>query len=873
MQTLATKPLETLSARKKERQVQPVQVSPWHIQPVAPIDEPIVQRKVACACGGGCPNCSEDLPERVVQTKLAVSLPGDELENEADRIAEEVLRVPPPALRNPTQRQTNTPKEEGIKIQTKANSSPTSGRQAIPAAVHDVLGRPGQPLDPTVRLSMETSFGHDFRHLRVHTDSLAAESARAVSARAYTVGHNIVFGSGEYAPHSEAGRLLLAHELVHAIQQGGRHALLQRQCVKTACPPAPVVINALFPIYEAAEKCIQEMYAGSHSASKRGVSLSFNADWLHLTGGTPNEKKALNCARGLETPGAGPNVTGKSGMFAAAPDIWDLRNTTMYEITTPSGMTFRVGKLGAEILNANRICGTAECGGLHFDRGTWAPPEGCYSLGGDLYFNAMNNQGVIVYNMMKDATKELVLATLLALMAAGMKNAGPKTALAAAPKALGKALPVYAIASLAAIVVLVASGRAEAKPGPGGEEPLVALFKAMEAKGTPVPKEIQEMLDANPDLKEKMNKAMAEGGDPTKLQEEMNKRILDTIAANKDQFTKEELEVLLASTQVAGKTLPKGDMTVQELKKLAETAKSGKTDGDGSGTGTASVPGKDVPSEPPKQDPQPTKGEVPTKGGGDQGAALPISQTSRESIAKAPAPVRDLFNSLLGSGPNSKKLTDADVQQFLGLVPASLTSDQLAKLQARMLEATGQNVEQIFVSLKTALSEIDKAAGQGDAAAKDPKRDKPADADSASLDPAAKPPETATVTVDPKASPPKTDPQKLIEELSAKAKKSSFGDLATGSYGVTWTPEKKGVPEVGYRITGSLRGKLSDGKTTYVGRVIAEVTAVKDKNLKIKFITATPMVASDGKIVFAADHFVGREDSVVLDPPKKEKNK
>jgi hypothetical protein len=66
---------------------------------------------------------------------------------------------------------------------------------------------------------MEPRFGHDFSRVRVHTDARAAESAEAVHATAYTVGRDVVFGAGQYAPQSEAGRRLLAHELAHVVQQ------------------------------------------------------------------------------------------------------------------------------------------------------------------------------------------------------------------------------------------------------------------------------------------------------------------------------------------------------------------------------------------------------------------------------------------------------------------------------------------------------------------------------------------------------------------------------------------------------------------------------------------------------------------------------
>jgi hypothetical protein len=89
----------------------------------------------------------------------------------------------------------------------------------IPPSVHDVLRSPGRPLDGATRAFFEPRFGQDFSSVRVHTGPRAAESARAVNAIAYTVGQDIVFGSGWFAPASASGKRLLAHELAHCVQQ------------------------------------------------------------------------------------------------------------------------------------------------------------------------------------------------------------------------------------------------------------------------------------------------------------------------------------------------------------------------------------------------------------------------------------------------------------------------------------------------------------------------------------------------------------------------------------------------------------------------------------------------------------------------------
>ncbi|WP_322061173.1 eCIS core domain-containing protein [Paraburkholderia sp. J63] len=89
----------------------------------------------------------------------------------------------------------------------------------VPPIVHDVLRSAGQPLDAGARAFMETRFGHDFSDVRVHAGGDAVRSADAVNAEAYTVGHDIVFGAGRYAPATTSGRKLLAHELAHVVQQ------------------------------------------------------------------------------------------------------------------------------------------------------------------------------------------------------------------------------------------------------------------------------------------------------------------------------------------------------------------------------------------------------------------------------------------------------------------------------------------------------------------------------------------------------------------------------------------------------------------------------------------------------------------------------
>jgi len=109
----------------------------------------------------------------------------------------------------------------GRKLQTKCACKTDGPAPAnlVPPIVHEVLRSGGSPLEAKTRVFFEPRFGHDFSSVRVHSGALAAESARRVNARAYTVGNDIVLGLREGSPETTAGKRLLAHELTHSIQQ------------------------------------------------------------------------------------------------------------------------------------------------------------------------------------------------------------------------------------------------------------------------------------------------------------------------------------------------------------------------------------------------------------------------------------------------------------------------------------------------------------------------------------------------------------------------------------------------------------------------------------------------------------------------------
>jgi hypothetical protein len=149
---------------------------------------------------------------RGVQTKLRINEPGDAYEHEADRVADQVLAKPVHSGI------TNAP----LRIQ-RFSVQPNGPLGAAPSSVDYALASPGRPLEPGLRQDMEQRFGHDFSRVRVHTDTAAEQSAQDVGAHAYTVGHSIVFDAGRFAPQTQEGRRLIAHELTHTIQQSSRY--------------------------------------------------------------------------------------------------------------------------------------------------------------------------------------------------------------------------------------------------------------------------------------------------------------------------------------------------------------------------------------------------------------------------------------------------------------------------------------------------------------------------------------------------------------------------------------------------------------------------------------------------------------------------
>ena len=232
-----------------------------------------VQKPFFAKAGGG------DFFAPAVQMKMTVNQPGDKFEQEADKMANKVMRMPTPASpvkEEKLQRQADDKlqkapaseeklqkkederlqkaalpddklqkkEEEKLqkapapeeKIQRKGNGVPTVGAGTQSAIHSQTTG--GQPLSSDVRSYMEPRFNADFSNVRIHSDPEAAHVSNQLSARAFTHQNHIFFSRDQYQPGTSEGKQLLAHELTHTIQQG--HAVQRSPQVTTTVTPPPV---------------------------------------------------------------------------------------------------------------------------------------------------------------------------------------------------------------------------------------------------------------------------------------------------------------------------------------------------------------------------------------------------------------------------------------------------------------------------------------------------------------------------------------------------------------------------------------------------------------------------------------------------------
>jgi hypothetical protein len=162
------------------------------------------------------------------QTKLTVNQLNDIYEQEADTMADRVMRITDPTLNGnaffkpsltTVQRKCQHCEEEEKLHRKESSGAEVQGSNELDNYVVS-LSSSGRALPQSSRSFFEPRFGKNFSNVRIHTDSVAAKSAQSINALAYTTGNNIVFNTGQYSPESESGKKLMAHELTHVVQQG-----------------------------------------------------------------------------------------------------------------------------------------------------------------------------------------------------------------------------------------------------------------------------------------------------------------------------------------------------------------------------------------------------------------------------------------------------------------------------------------------------------------------------------------------------------------------------------------------------------------------------------------------------------------------------
>ena len=291
----------------------------------SPVPIGILQRKCACGnhtvAGGECTGCAKN--KSGLQRKLAVGASNDPLEREADRVADQAMAAPTHSAVS-----TAPPRVQRFSGQSNVHMD------AVPASVDRVLASSGRPLDTTLQQDMGQRFGHDFSRVRVHSGTAAEQSARGVSANAYTVGHDIVFGAGLFAPGTREGRRLIAHELTHVVQQLGadrnrvgqsnekrdlspisssRHqtsssVTIQRQ---ESGKPAPITARTVFPYPE---------------KSRLNLTGILDDKWINYAASEAEDENDILAVRLLRAS------KGQEGLFA----IVKTASDNLFEVVIPS---------------------------------------------------------------------------------------------------------------------------------------------------------------------------------------------------------------------------------------------------------------------------------------------------------------------------------------------------------------------------------------------------------------------------------------------------------------------------------------------------------------------------------------------------------
>ena len=235
------------------------------------------------------------------QPKLTVNQAGDSYEQEADAMADHVMRMTDPMQASPSffkpaitgiQRKCQQYEEKDKFVHRKENSNAQADSTNGLDGYVSTLSSSGTTLPQSNRMFFEPHFGHDFSNVRVHTDQAAAQSAQSINALAYTTGNNIVFNAGQYSPDSDSGKKLLAHELTHVVQQNsgkvakkdaqqtGVIQMAPAQHDKPAATPPAAAPKPAAPVPKPVPAATAAVFSEDTSEKFAGYDASVNPNWL-----------------------------------------------------------------------------------------------------------------------------------------------------------------------------------------------------------------------------------------------------------------------------------------------------------------------------------------------------------------------------------------------------------------------------------------------------------------------------------------------------------------------------------------------------------------------------------------------------------------
>ena len=794
-------------------------------------------------------------------------------------------------------------KREGA-LQREATNSASTGE--APPIVHEVLNSPGQPLDAQTRAFMEPRFGHDFSRVRVHNDSKAAQSARAVNARAYTVGENVAFGAGEYAPETSAGQRLLAHELTHVVQQQGGPTGLQPQSLTVADDnnaesEAHIAAEAL--TFGHSVQVTQQVQTGVvhrqpvepplTADNAGGCGICFRGD-LKSVGNTahriiqqefevmyPNiipefpiklPKKTHIISEGrpdlvLPTPTgfkigeikpANPN-----GYIEGAAKIEIYRRLLIerykkvnpgltvepLDLTPPPPLPF----VEPQSLSCTQLLITGPAvGGVY---GYLCDPPFSFALRQQCQCEGDKKPPPVpVGEKAREKVEEKKRLRVPGPEVMVPVTVGAGALAWAATKIAGKKLggPAVAAATVIAAIVLFANG---AEAGAGGDDPMEALFKMASDKGTPLPEDLKKAIRDDPALQRIIADA-AHSKNKDEARRKLGEQLTRVIIENRDQFTAEEAQELLKVNEENKDVIPNAPVTAEVLRRsLDAKARGAKGESNATGGGGGSDTGaEDAKQKDTQTAPAPTAQQPPTSGAPN---LSPPAQRLVDAIAKRG-----------GDGPQMDEASLEKLREIVRSVTPPLTEAEVEALLPHISSAEGKTVDEVLESVRGGIRTLRNAASSTKAEPSQPNGDESGAGDKPSKTDVSKSTgDTAQTTVEAVEKPvnKKPDGKKTENAGQVYAKALSGGGydfLKKGEAGVVTDPKQPYI--LGKTISVTMVGRGDDNILFMGGIVITAKRKVSEREWVIVIHSGAKLYAADGSLYSTTR----KTDIRVLEPSK-----